>query len=345
MPVPGARNLITDVDGLSVGNAADDDVWTGVTVVLPDTRCLAAVDVRGGGPGTRETDLLDPSTLVDAVDAVVLAGGSSYGLEAASRVAALLGAQGRGYRLGESPLASPIVPAAILFDLTNGGRKGWGAAPPYGRLGEEALQAAARTFELGTAGAGYGARAGLLKGGLGSVSLVDGPWQVGALVAANPMGSVIVPGTNSFWAAPFALNGELGAVPPAGVPVAPGWPEDTKLAAAPTGPQPGGHTTLAVVAVNAGLTQAEAKRLAMMAQDGLARAVRPVHSPLDGDIVFALATGAEDLPEPRALSLAKLGHYAADCVARAVARGVYEAASLGVVQSYRDWVAGRSQSG
>lgn len=335
---PGPLNLITDVDGVTVGNAVDAKVGTGTTVVLPDNACVGAVDVAGGGPGTRETDLLNPENLVDAVDAVVLSGGSSYGLAAASGVADWLGARGRGYLVGPAPRPSPIVPAAILFDLLNCGNKDWGETSPYDRLGREAVAAAERSFVLGNAGAGYGAQAGLVKGGLGSASaLAEDGLQVGAVVAVNSVGSTLIPGTNRFWAWAEEQDAEFGGLgaPEAAPDLSDLWAE-TKAAARPV-PEPGQNTTLAVIATNAALTTAAARRVARMAQNGLARAIRPVHTFLDGDTVFVLATGGwtpKDGLTPLALS--RIGQEAASVVARAVARGVYEADSLFAIGSYRD---------
>lgn len=319
---PGPRNLITDVGGLKVGQAHDAQVRTGVTVVLPDRPAVCAVDVRGGGPGTRETALLDAGTLVEAVDALVLSGGSVYGLGAADGVTAALGAAGRGYRIGAESMPAPIVPAAILFDLANGGDKAWGDRPPYGELGRQALAAADSVFGLGAAGAGFGALAGTLRGGTGSASLVDDDGiAVGALVAVNAAGSVMMPGSDVFWAWPFEIDGEFGGARPG--PHLHVAPDD--WGAAKIDPALRQNTTLAVVAVNAALTPGQARRLAVMAQDGLARAIRPVHTPFDGDVVFALSTGARPLPEPWALTLSLLGERAANCLARAVARGVFAA--------------------
>lgn len=333
MTQPGPRNLITDVSGIAVGNAADETARTGVTVVLPNGRCVAACDVRGGGPGTRESDALEPHNLVDEIDAVVLSGGSVYGLDAHGAVAAWLGARGRGFAMaGEIP--SPIVPGAILFDLTNGGDKSWGEEPPYRRLGRAAVEVAGTDFSLGNAGAGFGAQAGAYKGGLGSASAIteDG-FEVGTLAAVNPFGSPVMPGTDALWAWPAEQNGEFGGRRPP-----PDWqtppcdfPNDTKMGAA----RKGANTTIGVVATNAQLTPAEAKRVAMMAQDGYARSVRPIHTLFDGDSVYALATGAKEVGEPRALVISRLGLIAADCMARAVARGVFEAAPLGEISSYR----------
>jgi L-aminopeptidase/D-esterase-like protein len=323
----GSRNLITDVAGLRVGHAEDEAARTGVTVILADDRAVCACDVRGGAPGTRETDALAPENLVDAADAVVLAGGSVYGLAAADGVTAVLGAAARGYRLatpaGVPP--SPIVPAAILYDLANGGDKGWGEAPPYRDLGAAAVRSAGERFALGTAGAGFGAMAGRLKGGLGSASVVsaDG-FTVGAVAAVNSYGSVVAPGGRTFWSAPYELDGEFGALGSAGLIAA---PDDWGLAKGLTPGLAAGrtNTTIACVAVDAALTPSECKRLAIMAQDGLARAVRPAHAPFDGDVVFALATGRREIEAPRLLTVARLGALAADCLARAIARGVFEA--------------------
>jgi L-aminopeptidase/D-esterase-like protein len=322
MPV-GARNLITDVPGLAVGQAADARARTGVTVILPDARAVCAVDVRGGGPGTRETDALTPETLVDAIDAIVLAGGSVYGLAAADGVTAWLGARGRGFGLvGRAGVpVSPIVPAAILYDLANGGDKAWDLTPPYRALGLAAVAAAARDFQLGAVGAGAGAMAGSLKGGVGSASWVtpDG-YTVGALAAVNSVGSVVAPASKAFWAAPFEVGGEFGGVPLSDVRVS---ADDWGLAKGAA--QPRANTTLACVATDAALTPAQARRVAIMAQTGLARAIRPAHAPTDGDVVFALSTGRRRLDGPAPAAIARLGAVAADCLARAIARGVYEA--------------------
>lgn len=319
---PGARNLITDVPGLKVGQAEDLSVRSGVTVVLPDERAVCAADVRGGGPGTRETDALAAENLVEAVDAVVLSGGSVYGLAAADGVAAWLGARGRGFVVSPDPAVppSPVVPSAILFDLANGGDKRWGETPPYAALGRAAVAAAGEDFALGTAGAGCGAMAGKLKGGTGSASVVtaDG-YTVGAIVAVNSWGSVVAPDGRSFWAAPFEIDGEFGGLGPAGLTAAPDDWGHAKAAADLR------NTTIAVVATDAALTPAQARRLAVMAQNGLSRAIRPVHAPFDGDVVFALSTARRPLADPAPYTLARLGALAADCLARAVARGVHAA--------------------
>lgn len=323
----GPLNAITDVPGLKVGNAGDSDLRSGTTVLLPDQRAVAAVDLRGGGTGTRETALLDPAATMDAVDAIVLSGGSAFGLEAAGGVMDWLRAQGRGFRVGSSLV--PIVPAAILFDLNNGGDKDWGAEPPYKQFARQAVNAAGQDFALGTVGAGIGATAGPLKGGLGSASVVLGSGiTVGALAAVNSLGSVLMPKTSTFWAWAFERNNELGGQRlPAGA-----MSGDFDY---PFPAESSHNTTLAVVATDAVLTKAQAQRVAIMAQDGLARAIRPVHTPLDGDIVFALSTARSPLEDPVS-GVARIGMAAADCLARAIARGVYEAETLGDMQSYRD---------
>ena len=324
---PGAKNLITDVEGLLVGQAADAHVRTGVTVVLADKLSAAACEVCGGGPGTRETDALRPEGLVGGLDAVVLAGGSVYGLGACDGVAAALGAMGRGYKLRsvEGAPASPLVGGAILHDLFNGGDKAWGEAPPYAALGRAALAAAGEAFELGVAGAGFGAMAGTLKGGIGSASAVTADAiTVGALAAVNSMGSVVGPDGRTFWAAPFELEGEFGGSDPGLLRAQPdAWPY------AKVDPSPRENTTLCVVATDVELTNPELKRVAAMARAGLAQAIRPVFTPFDGDVVFALSTARRPAAEPRAFTVARIGALAADTLARAVARGVYEARERG----------------
>lgn len=324
MAKPGSQNLITDVEGILVGNAHLDVAMTGTSVIVCERPCIGAVAVAGGGPGTRETDLLSADTMVEHVDAVVLSGGSAYGLAAADGVTAELGATGRGFSLVDRPGVpkTPIVPAAILYDLANGGDKSWGGYPPYEALGRKAFQDAGRRFDLGSAGAGFGARAGQSRGGLGSASvLTEDGLSLGALVAVNSFGSVYMPGTQAFWAHPYELGGEFGGVRP---------PADFRLdpedwGAAKQTPQPGENTTIACIATDVALTQGQAKRVAQMALSGFSRAIRPVFAPFDGDAVFVLSTGRRPLPAPAAMSLARLGELAANTLARAIARGVYEA--------------------
>lgn len=309
------RNLITDVEGLKVGNVDDDQLRSGVTVLLPDEPCIAAVDVRGGGPGTRDTEALGLLGSVDHVHAVVLSGGSAFGLGAATGVQSYLRQRGIGFEIGNARV--PIVPQAILFDLLNGGDKNWGDTPPYEAMARRACELAEVSFELGSKGAGLGATTARFKGGLGSASAVCNGATIGALAAVNPVGCATIPGTTQFWAAPFEIDGEFGDLgmpdsfgPQHHVPMLKGGAQE--------------NTTLCVVATDAALDKRQAQRLAIMAQTGLALAVRPVHTPLDGDIVFALSTGARELSDPL-FDLARLGACAAQTLARAIARGVYEA--------------------
>ncbi|CAN7375438.1 P1 family peptidase [Phenylobacterium sp. LjRoot225] len=323
---PGPRNLITDVPGLSVGNATDEAVRSGVTALLCPGGWSAGVDVRGGGPGVRESEALAPENGYAKAHAVVLSGGSVFGLGAADGVTAVLSQAGEGFRVRPGAPPAPVVPGAVLYDLGNGGDKAWGEDPPYRRLGIEAAAAAGEAFELGAVGAGRGARAGLVQGGLGSASLDLGEGlMVGALAAVNPVGSVMMPDGETFWAWPFEIDGEFGGRMPSGrVEATEPMPDASRLAGQGR-LSPGVNTTLAVVAVNAALTSAECRRLAIMAQDGLSRAVRPAHTPFDGDLVFAIASGAIDLGDDgeRPRRIARLGSAAADCLARAIARGVY----------------------
>ena len=328
MPKPGPRNLITDVPGLKVGCVEDEAVRTGVTVVLCPEAWTAAVDVRGGGPAVRETDTLRPENSFSKAHAICFSGGSVFGLGAADGAATALSARDVGLRIAVGTPAIPIVPAACLHDLGNGGDKAWGLDPPYRALGMKAVAAAGEDFPLGSVGAGRGAMAGIRKGGLGSASIDLGEGLiVGALVAANPVGTPYMADGETFWAWPYEIDGEFGGKRPAAdmpattEPI----PDDSKLGARL---KAGANTTLALVATTADLTTAEATRMAMMAHDGMARAVRPSHSPFDGDVVFALASGATPLGgDPmRGILRAKIGAAAADCLARAIARAVFEAA-------------------
>jgi D-aminopeptidase len=317
MPTSAIRNLITDVPGLRIGNAHDNTLLSGVTVVLGEAPFIAAADLRGGGIGSRETDALRSEGTVDEVHGLVLSGGSAFGLDAATGVQAWLREKGVGFAVREARV--PIVPGAILFDLLNGGDKDWGRRPPYADLAYQAAALASTEFGIGSAGAGFGATTAVLRGGLGSASeVLDDGTVVGALIAVNPAGSVNIGIGPHFWAAPFERASEFGGL---------GWPatlSEDHLAVRLKG-APGESTVLAVVATSALLTRREAQRLAIMAQTGLARAIYPVHTPLDGDIVFAISTGRSAPPEP-VIGLAQLGAVAASVLARAVARGVHAAA-------------------
>jgi L-aminopeptidase/D-esterase-like protein len=324
---PGPRNLITDIAGLKVGHATNEAVRTGITAVLCETGWAAAVDVRGGGPGTRETEALAPENLVGRAHAVVLAGGSVFGLAAADGVAASLSAQGIGLQLRTGSPPIPIVPCAVLHDLANGGDKNWGLSPPYRDLGISALSTAQADFALGSVGAGRGALAGLRKGGIGSASLdLQGGLVVGALVAVNSVGSALMPDGKTYWAWPFELQQEFGGggPPQSHMDLSNPAPDEARLLAIGR-LKPGANTTIAVVACNADLSTVECKRVAMMAHDGIARAVRPAHTPFDGDTVFALASAELALGEDllRAAQIGRIGSAAADCLARAIARAVH----------------------
>ncbi|MBX3017572.1 MAG: P1 family peptidase [Bdellovibrionaceae bacterium] len=335
---PGPRNRITDVESIRVGQAEDAKVWSGVSVILFDSTAVVAADVRGGAPGTRDTDALQPSCLVDRVDAVVLSGGSVFGLGASSAVTDMLASKGIGFPIG--PARAPIVPSTVLFDLLNGGNKEWGAKSPYAELGLAALNAASQDFKLGNAGAGYGAKAGAFKGGLGSASSVSGDGlQVGAIVAVNCVGSPVMPGQSSLWAWPYEQADEMGGqpLPTSGIDFQSPGEAWTGSPLDNLAPRAGENTTIGLVATNAKLTKSEAQRVAIMAQDGYARSIRPVHTPFDGDTVFAASTGewGKDV-ESRADLVNRVGLVAADCLARAVARGVYEASALGPWPAYRE---------
>lgn len=310
----GPKNLITDVPGLRVGNAQDNTLKSGTTVVTGDAPFVASVHVMGGAPGTRETDLLAPDKSVAAVDALVLSGGSAYGLDACAGVVAGLRAAGRGFQVGEAII--PLVPGAILFDLLNGGQKDWDENP-YPALGRQAYEVATEDFEIGTVGAGTGALTAMMKGGLGSASfqLPDGT-MVGALVAVNPVGAVTTPGDRHFYAAPFEQGAEFG-----GAGVDPrsrlGLSNESRKNVAMS---PQENTTIAIIATDATLTKVECQRVAVAAHDGMARAIVPAHTPHDGDLVFALSTGTGGAGDPL-----QIGHAASLCLARAIARGVYAA--------------------
>ena len=326
MTTTGTRNLITDIDGISVGNAHKKSVKTGATVILASEPAIAAVCVAGGGPGTRETDLLGSGMMVDKVDAIVLSGGSAYGLATADGVVAALGAEGRGFGLSNDPNVpqTPIVPAAILYDLANGGDKNWGKNPPYFALGQHAISNVANEFDLGISGAAFGAHAGTKIGGLGSASTVSNDGiTVGAIVAVNSFGSVYMPGTDCFWAWPYEVDSEFGGVQP---------PTDYNLEAEDWGeakinPKTRENTTIACVATDVTLSKDQAKRVAQMALAGFARSIRPVFAPFDGDTVFVLSTARIPLPTPEAVSVTRIGELAAATLCRSIARGVWEANS------------------
>jgi D-aminopeptidase len=316
------------VPGIKIGHAQDLRLGSGATAIVFDAPAVASIDVRGGGPGTRETALLDPAQSVEGIDAITLAGGSAFGLDAASGVQAWLKEKGRGFAVRTARV--PIVPAAILFDLLSGGDKEWGRFPPYRELGYAAAAAASVDFALGSVGAGTGATTVNCKGGIGSASARTSEGHiVGALAAVNAVGSVNIGRGPWFWAAPFEREGEFGGR---------GWPAsfpDEALEPVTKGTARE-STTLVAVATDALLTKVQAKRLAVMAQSGFSRAIYPVHTPLDGDVVFAASIGGKPLSDPL-LGMAALGTIAANVVARAIARGVFAATALPFPDALPSW--------
>ena len=325
------NNLLTDIAGVRVGHAGDAGLASGVTAVIFDQPAVAAMDVRGGGPGTREGALLDLANTVEKIDAIALSGGSAFGLEAGGGVQAWLAEQGRGFNVRGTVI--PIVPGAICFDLLNGGNKDWGRFAPYRDLGYAAAAAAATGFDLGSVGAGLGAQTANLKGGLGSASAQTSHGvKVAALAVVNAVGTVTVGDGPWFWAAPFEVGGEYGGH---GLPAV--FTPDLLTMRIKGAATEAESTTLAVVVTDAALTKAQARRLAMIAQTGFARAIYPVHAPMDGDVLFAAATG--ERPIDPLIGLTELGMVAANVVARAIARGVYAATSLplpGALPAWRD---------
>ena len=324
------RNLLTDIAGIQVGHATDLRLGSGVTAIIFDQPATVSVVVLGGAPGSRDTAMLEPEMTQQKIDAIALSGGSAFGLDAAGGVQSALRAQGRGLRLG--PALVPLVPGAIVFDLNNGGDKDWGLHSPYRDLGHQAAIAAAPgPFALGTAGAGTGATTATVKGGIGSASATaSGGHIVAALAVVNAIGTATIGAGPHFWAAPFEAGAEFGGR---------GWPSTitpADLALRTKGQRPPTETatTIALIATDAVLTKSQAKRLAIMANDGLARALLPAHAPSDGDTVFAAATGAKPLAEG---GLTELGHLATMVMARAIARGVYEAAALPYPAALPSW--------
>lgn len=295
-------DCFSDVPGLAIGHAHDPRINTGVTLIVPSAPMVMAVDVRGGGPGTRETDALDPSTLVERVHGLALAGGSVYGLAAADELVLLLAASGQGLDIGAGLPRVPVVPAAILFDLANGGDKVWGAEPPYRHLTRAAYAALGSSDTSGRLGAGYGARAGSRPGGIGSVSAtLSSGHRIGALVAVNSFGEV------------------YAGAPPEGAVAMP-----KRRGLDPLADSAGSrNTSIGAIATDAPLTRAQARRVAMMAQDGLARCIRPIHCPFDGDSLFVISTATDTGPGSDATAITEIGTIAADLVARAVRRAVF----------------------
>ncbi len=328
--VIGKNNGLTDVGKILVGHYTDLNAVCGTTVVICPEGAVAGVDVRGSSPGTRETDLLAPVNLVDKVQAVVLSGGSVYGLAAADGAVRWLADKGFGFPLDKGHVA-PIVPAAVLYDL---GRGPDFIPPITAGWGFEACQAArGGSVPTGSVGAGTGAMSGGIKGGLGTASLIlDSDITVAALVAVNSYGSTIDPLSGRPWEIEMAINDEFGHQTRRAVKLPP--PSETG---------PVQNTTIGLVATDAYLTKSQAQKIAQMAHDGLARAVRPAHTMFDGDTIFCLATGQKKLPEvpgffavPQAQPINDLGHAAADCITRAIMCAIMTAHSLAGMTAFRD---------
>lgn len=328
-PGPQPRtNLITDIPGLAVGHAEDLRVGSGATALIFDQPAVASVAVHGGAPGLRDCALLEPEMTVERIDALLLSGGSAFGLDAMGGAAAYLREIGRGFPVRD--VRVPIVPGAILFDLANGGDKNWGLEPLYWHIGYRAAASATPSFTLGSVGAGLGATTVNLKGGIGSASMISASgFLVGALVAVNALGQATIGDGPHFWASPYEIGDEFGGL---------GWPAIAPLdvcAFRIKGDAPE-NTTIGIVATDAALTKAQAKRLAVMAQDGIALALRPAHAALDGDTIFAAATGTA-LEPPSLRDLTEIGALAAECVARAIARAIYEAEPLPFENALPNW--------
>ena len=317
---PGSKNLITDVPGLNVGNAEDHILKSGVSVLTSSNPMTASYCVMGGAPGTRETDLLEPDKTVHGIDAIVLSGGSAFGLDATNGVVEYLREKGKGFAMG--PINVPIAPTAIIFDLRNGGNKNWDKNP-YPKLGRKAIENASENFHLGSSGAGFGATTGQLKGGLGSAStILSNGTIVGALVVVNAMGNVVDPVSGKFWAAPFEFEVEFGGYgPPVNA-----FPGSILKYSKLNSIKEGANSTIGIIATNARITKAEAKRIATSAHDGFSRAIIPSHLPYDGDLIFSVSTGEIETAHSNE-DFAELCHLSSVTMSRAIARAIYNASS------------------
>lgn len=314
----GPHNALTDITGLRVGHAEDHDIKTGTTVIRCDVPTIASVKILGGAPGTRDVALLEPENTIETINAIVLSGGSAFGLDAAGGVQHILRNQGQGFAIG--PHIVPIVPSAILFDLINGGNKDWGDKNPYYALGQKAALSASIDCPIGSIGAGFGALTANYKGGLGTAStLMDNGVTIAALVAVNALGSATIGDSGHFWAHPFEIDDEFGGLgapsgnPAIGMPIK--FRDQQNI---------GANTTIGVIATDAKLSKAAAKRLAIAAHDGFTRALWPSHTPLDGDLIFGLATGTSNIA-PNDADWIDMSAIAASTMARAIARGIFSA--------------------
>ena len=330
MATVGKHNDLTDVKGIMVGHYTDTMAASGVTVAICSEGAVTGVDVRGSAPGTRETDLLAPENIVQHAQAVVLSGGSVFGLAAADGVVRWLAKKGFGFPLEKGHVA-PIVPAAVLYDLDRGSD----FIPPISaEWGKNACQAATRSpVEIGNVGAGTGAWAGSIKGGLGSASfIIDSGITIAALVAVNSDGSVIDPATGRPWEIGLQIEGEFGRQGKRAVKLPP-----------PSKGAPVQNTTIAIIATDASLTKSQAQKVAQMGHDGMARAIRPAHTMFDGDTIFCMATGRHKLAEtpgffhaPQAQSITDIGHAAANCMARAIIKAILTAESMAGITAFCD---------
>ena len=317
----GINNLITDVGNLKIGHAIDSKIKTGTTVILPEFPVTTSVAIHGGAPGTSDVALLEPHQTIEKINALVLSGGSAFGLDSCAGVRQWLLERNIGFKVGSAIV--PVVPGAIVFDLINNGDKNWGAESPYKKLAYHACEIADKNFEIGTHGAGFGATTANLKGGLGSASteLSNGA-IIGAIVVVNSIGSTTLPNAKHFWASPFEIDNEFGGL---GCPIEPNQNySDIRLKTA--NPDAISNTTIAVIATNIKMSKSKCKQIAIMAHDGIARAIWPAHTPFDGDLIFCLSTGMKTL-ESSTNDFAEIGAVATSTLARAIARAVYSAKS------------------
>jgi D-aminopeptidase len=312
--IEGPHNSITDVEGFLVGNAHDEKLKSGVSVLYNNKPFKAGVHIMGGAPGTRETELLSPDKLVKKIDSIVLSGGSAFGLDASSGVVDYLKARGRGFRAGNSII--PIVPSAILFDLNNGGNKNW-KFNPYRKLGETAFKELGKEFQVGSIGAGNGATTGDLKGGLGTSSIIfKDRFVIGALVAVNAVGSTCFPGTNKLYA-DYYLNDKLDRSIKT---------EEKTLGSIKNLNQ--GSTTLGIVCTNIDFDIADLTRIATSSHAGIARAVYPSHTPFDGDLIFSASSGKISNKSITDEDLMLACHFGAVCITKAIGNAIKNATSV-----------------
>ena len=304
------------IEGLTVGHAEDSSVVTGSTACIFEEPAVAAVHIMGASPGTRETELLNPEYAVARVDAIVLSGGSAFGLDAAGGCQAWLKEHNRGIFI--DPVHIPIVPSAILFDMRSAGNKDWGRFSPYRDLGYAAAENANNTVSLGRVGAAFGASTANTLGGFGMANAKFAGGNILSMVALNAVGSPLIGNTNHYWAAPFEEDEEFGGM---GLPDP--WPEDAKVGRTKSGQLvAGANTTLAIIVTDLALSPSQAKRVSISAHDGFARALYPVHTMADGDLIFTASTNQVHLDDDKILELSVIS---ANVTTRAIAVAAYEA--------------------